>query len=58
MLVADHEHIAVTDLALKTYERALEPERLVMIKGGHLNPYLDEFKTASHAAIDWFKAHL
>ena len=58
MLVADHDRIAVTDLALKAYERALEPKRLVMIKGGHFDPYLDEFKTASHAAIDWFKAHL
>jgi dienelactone hydrolase len=58
MLVAEHDHIAVTDLALKAYERALEPKRLVMIKGGHFDPYLDEFKTASHAAIDWFKAHL
>ena len=59
MLVADHDHIAVTDLALKAYERALEPKRLVMIKeGGHFDPYLDEFKTASHAAIDWFKGHL
>jgi hypothetical protein len=28
MLVADHDHIAVTDLALKAYERALVFERL------------------------------
>ena len=58
MLVADHDHIAVTDLALKAYERALEPKRLVMIKGGHFDPYLGEFETASRAASDWFKTHL
>jgi hypothetical protein len=58
MVVTDHDHIAVTDLALKAYERALEPKRLVMIKGGHFDPYLGEFKTASHAATDWFLTHL
>jgi fermentation-respiration switch protein FrsA (DUF1100 family) len=58
MVVADHDHIAVTDLALKAYERALEPKKLVMIKGGHFDPYLGEFKTASHAATDWFRTHL
>lgn len=58
MLVADHDHTAVTDVALEAYVRALEPKRLVMLKGGHFDPYLGEFKTASRAAIDWFKAHL
>jgi dienelactone hydrolase len=58
MLVADRDHIANTDLAPKAYERALEPKRLVMIKGGHFDPYLDEFTKASSVAIDWFKAHV
>jgi fermentation-respiration switch protein FrsA (DUF1100 family) len=58
MIVADHDHIAVTDLALQAYERAFEPKRLVMIKGSHFDPYLDEFETVSGAAIHWFKAHL
>jgi hypothetical protein len=55
MVVADHDHTAATDLALKAYERALEPKRLVMIKGGHFDPYLSGFETASGAAIDWFE---
>ena len=46
MVVADHDNIAVTDAAL-----ALAPKRLVMIKGGHFDPYLG-------AALDWFRAHL
>lgn len=58
MLVADHDQLASTDLALEAYERALEPKRLVMTRGGHFDPYLSEFDTASRAAIDWFKAHL
>jgi fermentation-respiration switch protein FrsA (DUF1100 family) len=58
MLVADHDRTAVTDLALKAFERALEPKRLVMIKGGHFDPYLGSFETASSAAVGWFKSHL
>jgi fermentation-respiration switch protein FrsA (DUF1100 family) len=58
MVVADHDHVAVTDLALKAFERALEPKHLVMIKGGHFDPYVREFKAASEAAVGWFKAHL
>jgi len=38
MLVADHDHTAVTDHAFKAYERTLERKRLVMIKGGRFNP--------------------
>ncbi|WER50801.1 alpha/beta hydrolase [Cupriavidus sp. WKF15] len=58
MVVAERDHIAVTDLALDAYERALEPKRLVMLKGGHFDPYLGEFLNASRAAIDWFNRHL
>jgi dienelactone hydrolase len=58
MVVAEHDQIAVTDLALKAYQRALEPKRLVMTRGGHFDPYLDEFRTASNAAINWFTTHL
>ena len=58
MVVANRDNTAPTDLALKAYERALEPKRLVMIKGGHFDAYLGEFETASCAAIEWFDAHL
>jgi fermentation-respiration switch protein FrsA (DUF1100 family) len=58
MVMAGHDHIAVTDLALKGYERALEPKKLAKIKGGHFDPYLGEFKNASGAAVDWFRTHL
>lgn len=58
MVVAEKDHIAATDLALYAYERALEPKRLVMIKGGHFDPYLGEFDVSSKAAIGWFVNHL
>lgn len=58
MLVAQRDHITVADLALKAYQQALEPKRLVLLKGGHFDPYLSEVATASREAVDWFKAHL
>ncbi|MFD1561716.1 alpha/beta hydrolase [Paraburkholderia silviterrae] len=58
MIVAQRDDITPTDLALDAYDRALEPKRLVTTKGGHFEPYLEEFETASSAAIDWFKANL
>jgi hypothetical protein len=50
-----YEH-RITDLALKAYEHALEPKRLVMPKGGHFDRYLSQFEAASRTAVDWFKA--
>ena len=58
MLVADHDNVVGTDLALTAYERALEPKRLVMIEGGHFDPYVDQFETATSAAVDWFRDRL
>ncbi len=58
LIVARDDHTTVTDLALKAYERALQPKHLVMINGGHFDPYLREFDTASKSAIDWFRTHL
>ena len=58
MVVADHDHTATTDLALKAHERALEPKLLVMTKGGYFDSYLGGFEIASCAAIDWFETHV
>jgi dienelactone hydrolase len=40
LLIADHDQTALTDLGLRAYERALQPKRLVMLKGGHFDSYL------------------
>jgi len=58
MIVAKHDHVAATDLALAAYEQALEPKRLALIEGGHFDPYLGEFEASSSASIAWFTAHL
>jgi fermentation-respiration switch protein FrsA (DUF1100 family) len=58
MVVALHDTITLTDLALAAYERALEPKRLALIPGGHFDPYLSGFTQTSHAARAWFREHL
>jgi fermentation-respiration switch protein FrsA (DUF1100 family) len=58
MVVALNDIIALTDLALAAYERALEPKRLELIPGGHFDPYRSRFTQASDAARAWFREHL
>jgi hypothetical protein len=58
MVVALNDTITLTDLALAAYERALEPKRLEVIRGGHFAPYLASFTRSSRAARDWFREHL
>ncbi|MCY1369035.1 hypothetical protein D9M69_560520 [compost metagenome] len=58
MLVAKHDSLTVTDLALKAYEKALQPKQLELLGGGHFDPYLSGFETSSKLAIEWFKKHL
>src|SRR5206468_5696304 len=58
LVVADHDTITVTDLALAAYQRALEPKKLVLLPGGHFDPYLSRFGEASAAARDWFRRHV
>ncbi|WP_444876156.1 alpha/beta hydrolase [Streptomyces canus] len=58
MVVATGDTVTVTDLALAAYEKALEPKRLELIPGGHFDPYIAQFDTASRAAVAWFRDHL
>src|SRR5258705_5421623 len=58
MVVARHDTITLTDLALGAYEAALQPKKLVTIDGGHFDPYVARFTDASGAAIAWFTEHL
>lgn len=58
MLVGTHDTVAPTDLALRAYERALEPKELVLVPGGHFDPYLAGFEASTSAAIRFFRAHL
>ena len=58
MVVALHDTITLTDLALGGYETALQPKKLVTIDGGHFDPYTTRFAEASGAAVAWFTEHL
>jgi uncharacterized protein len=43
---------------MDVYERAHEPNKLVMIPGGHFDPYLSSFDASCGAALKWFQEHL
>jgi uncharacterized protein len=58
MVVAEQDHLTVADEAFAAYNRALEPKRLVILKGGHFDAYVKGFKQSSAAACDWFIEHL
>jgi len=58
IVVAAGDHLTVCDLAIEGFERAHEPKRLVVLKGGHFDAYVAGFAEASGAAVDWFQTHL
>lgn len=58
LVVAAGDHLTVADEALSAYERALEPEKLALLAGGHFDAYVKDFDAASGAARDWFAQHL
>ncbi len=58
MIVADHDLLTATDLCLEAYQQALPPKQLMLIAGGHFDPYVRHFEQTSTAARDWFRAHL
>jgi fermentation-respiration switch protein FrsA (DUF1100 family) len=58
MVVAERDTTAATDLALRAYEQALQPKALVMVKGGHYDPYVAQLEAAIEPVIDWFREYL
>ncbi|HZP44942.1 MAG TPA: alpha/beta hydrolase [Candidatus Binataceae bacterium] len=58
MIIADGDHLAVADEAFAAYNRALEPKRLLVLRGGHFDAYIRDFAASSNAARDWFATHL
>ncbi|MGE3286863.1 MAG: alpha/beta hydrolase [Pseudonocardia sp.] len=58
MIVATDDEITPTDIALRAFDRALEPKKLVLVRGDHYDPYLGAFEASSAAARDWFAEHL
>jgi fermentation-respiration switch protein FrsA (DUF1100 family) len=58
LVVALGDHLTVADEALAAYERALQPKKLVTLKGGHFDAYVADFTGASEPAVAWFREHL
>ena len=58
MIVAQEDRLTMTDLELQAYENALQPKRLVLLPGGHFDPYDKYFSRACTAAAEWFGEHL
>jgi uncharacterized protein len=58
LVMARGDHLIPTDLTLEAYQRAFEPKKLVMLRGGHFDAWTTGFDEASGAARDWFVQHL
>lgn len=58
LVVAKHDTVTLTDLALAAYERAHQPKKLELIPGDHFDAYLSQFSKSSGAARAWFRQHL
>ena len=59
MVVAQDDRLTPTDLAIEAFQRAREPKKLVMFKGGHFNAYQElGLNITAPAAVDWFKQWL
>jgi fermentation-respiration switch protein FrsA (DUF1100 family) len=58
IVVAAQDHLTVADEAIAAYAQALEPKKLVLLKGGHFDAYVKSFDEASGAACEWFAEHL
>jgi uncharacterized protein len=58
MIVALSDHLTVSDLAIAAYERAYEPKRLVLMRGGHFDAYVEGFDQSAGPACEWFRMHL
>jgi uncharacterized protein len=58
MIIADGDHLAIADEAFAAYNRAREPKKLLVLKGGHFDAYVKDFEASSSAACAWFATHL
>ncbi|TCK21975.1 alpha/beta hydrolase [Pseudonocardia endophytica] len=59
MVVATEDVLTPCDLAIASYENALEPKRLLLLRGGHFDAYVDEaFQISGPAQTQWFTDHL
>ena len=59
MIVASDDIVAPTKLQKEAFDRAREPKKLVVVKGGHFDAYQGPgFVEFSTAAVEWFSKNL
>lgn len=58
LVVAENDVLTPIDLALVAFEKAREPKRCVVLRGGHFDAYTVGIEASSGAALDWFREHL
>lgn len=59
MIIESDDSLCPNEDQKKAFERAKEPKKLIVLKGGHFDPYQgDGFTKASAAAVEWFKQYL
>ncbi len=58
MILVSHDIVTPTDIALEAYEHALEPKELLLVQGGHMEVYANQFELGSAAARDFLVKHL
>jgi fermentation-respiration switch protein FrsA (DUF1100 family) len=59
MVVATQDTITQTDLALKAYQRALEPKELLLLPGGHFEGYKGKnLEVSMKKQVEFWEKHL
>jgi uncharacterized protein len=58
MITTDNDTVTPTDEILGAYDRALEPKRLVMLRGGHCDLYAYRRAEATQAALAFYREFL
>jgi fermentation-respiration switch protein FrsA (DUF1100 family) len=51
LIVAIQDHLAVSDLAIKAYEQAYEPKKLVLLPGGHFGAYVEDIRLGQRSGV-------
>ena len=58
MILTNRDIVTPTDIALEAWRRAHEPKKLLLLEGGHMEVYINQFETGAAAARDWLAEHL
>ncbi len=58
MIVMSGDVVTHAEDAIRAYEQALEPKKLVIFPGNHYEAYRERFAETSAASRDWFVEHL